>query len=128
MLANALEEDTNGRVVVSHTSQSEAPHRQNLRNEGASTGEGGPSVGESVLQSVFGILEMLRAGQDSLREEMSVHTASVAGGLESKEVATMERLTHLDIKLADVYEKQRQAALDMRTVIEGLDNIQRVLE
>lgn len=131
---NVLEQHPKERVMMSHHPKSDASQLRNLTNEGTSqrsagdTAAGASTNGDSVLQVVLGMLELLRAGQQSLREEMAGHTALVAGGLETKEVATMEKLTHLDIKLADVYKKQRQAALDMRAVIEGIENIHSVLE
>lgn len=84
--------------------------------------------GNSVLSSVFGVLKLLHTGQKSMRKEMATHTASIAEALETTDVATMERFALLDIKLADMYEKQRQSALDIQGVIAALENITTILE
>lgn len=86
--------------LESHESVNDEVHTQH-------TGADASNNSDSSLKSIFAMLKLLRAGQESLRAEMANHTASVAGGLESKEVTTMEKLIHLDIKLADVHKRQR---------------------
>lgn len=97
------------------------------------TGEGKTKEAASkhkspLLQNIVQILQLLKSGQETLREEMATHARSMAGGFEAQEVGTMERLTHLDIKVTDISEKQRQANLDMRTIMAGIENITSLLE